>query len=73
MSTERTTSRLARLADLTYRRRWRVVFAWIAILAATLIVVPQFAGEYGVEFGTPGSASKAAAEVLEKHCGGPTG
>jgi putative drug exporter of the RND superfamily len=56
-----------------YRRRWRVVLAWIAIFAATLVVVPRFAGEYGVEFGTPGSESKAAADLLEQHFDGSTG
>jgi putative drug exporter of the RND superfamily len=73
MTTDRTSSRLERLADLTYRRRWRVVFAWIATLAATIVVVPQFAGEFGVEFGTPGSESKAAADLLERHFAGSTG
>jgi putative drug exporter of the RND superfamily len=67
------TSRLARLAELTYRRRWRVVFAWIAILAATLVFVPQVAGEYGVEFGTPGSESKATADLIDKHFDGSNG
>jgi putative drug exporter of the RND superfamily len=73
MTPTRHTSRLERLADLTYRRRWRVVLAWIAILAATLVIVPQFAGEYGVEFGTPGSESKAAADLIEKHFDGSNG
>jgi RND superfamily putative drug exporter len=73
MTPARNTSRLARLADLTYRRRWRVVFAWIAILAATLVIVPQVAGEYGVEFGTPGSESKATADLIDKHFDGSNG
>ena len=73
MATSHNTSRLARLADLTYRRRWAVVIAWVATLVATLAIVPQFAGEYGVEFGTPGSESKAATDLLEKHFGGSTG
>jgi RND superfamily putative drug exporter len=67
------TSRLARLADLTYRRRWRVVIAWIAVLAATIAIVPQIAGDSEVEFGTPGSDSKAAADLLEQHFDGSTG
>jgi RND superfamily putative drug exporter len=73
MTSSQATSRLERLADLTYRRRWRVVIAWIAILAATLVVVPQLAGEYGGEFGTPGSESKATADLLEKHFAGSSG
>jgi RND superfamily putative drug exporter len=67
------TSRLERLADLTYRRRWRVLVAWVATLAAVVAIVPQFAGEYGVEFGTPGSESKAALDLIEEHFGGSTG
>ena len=50
-----------------------MVFAWVAILVATVVVVPQFAGDYGVEFGTPGSESKAAADLLERHFQGSTG
>ena len=73
MATSHTTSRLARLADLTYRRRWYVVVAWVAALAATLAVVPRFAGDFGVEFGTPGSESKAATDLLEKHFAGSSG
>jgi RND superfamily putative drug exporter len=60
-------SRLAQLADYTYRRRGRVVLAWVATLIAVLLVVPRFAGEFGVEFGTPGSESKAATDLLEEH------
>ena len=73
MNTSHPTSRLGRLSDLTYRRRWRVVVAWIATLAAVLAIVPQFAGDFDVEFGTPGSDSKAAADLLEKHFDGSTG
>src|SRR5919109_434011 len=73
MTAPKPTSRLARLADLTYRRRWRVVAAWIATLATVLVIVPQFAGDFDVEFGTPGSESKAAADLLEKHFDGSTG
>jgi len=50
-----------------------VVIAWIATLAAVVAIVPQFAGEYGVEFGTPGSESKAALDLIEEHFGGSTG
>ena len=58
---------LARLGELAYRRRGRVVFAWIVALAAVLAIVPRFAGDFGVEFGTPGSDSKAAADLIEAH------
>jgi putative drug exporter of the RND superfamily len=67
MPTSQPQTRFARLAELTYRRRWRVVLAWVATLVAVLVIVPQFAGEFDVEFGTPGSESKAAADLIEKH------
>jgi putative drug exporter of the RND superfamily len=70
MTTERTTQydgRLARLADLVYCRRGRVVLAWIAALALVLVIVPRIAGDYGVEFGTPGSESKATSDLVEAH------
>jgi putative drug exporter of the RND superfamily len=73
MNTPNAPSRLERLADLTYRRRWRVVLAWIATLIAVIAIVPQLAGEYGVEFGTPGSQSKATADLIEEHFDGSTG
>jgi putative drug exporter of the RND superfamily len=44
-----------------------VVLAWVATLAAVLVVVPRLAGDFGVEFGTPGSESAAAADLLEQH------
>lgn len=73
MTTSHPHTRLERLANLTYRRRWRVVAAWIATLAAVLAIVPQFAGDFGVDFGTPGSESKATADLIEKHFDGSTG
>ena len=73
MTSTQNTSRLEGLADLIYRRRWRVLVAWIATFAAVLVIVPQFAGGYGVEFGTPGSESKATLDLIEKHFGGSTG
>jgi putative drug exporter of the RND superfamily len=58
---------LARLGDLAYRRRARVVLAWIGLLVAVLAIVPRFAGDYSVEFGTPGSESKTASDLIEAH------
>jgi RND superfamily putative drug exporter len=76
MTPQRTSSengRLARLADLAYRRRGRMVLAWIVVLAAVLTIVPRFAGEFGVEFSTPGTESQAAADLLEAHFPGNSG
>jgi RND superfamily putative drug exporter len=60
-------SLLARLGDLTYRRRGRVILAWIAVLIAVLAIVPRFAGDFAVEFGTPGSESKRASDLIDAH------
>src|SRR5918992_1483616 len=60
-------SLLGRLGDLTYRRRARVILAWIAVFVAVLAIVPRFAGDFDVEFGTPGSESKAAADLIDVH------
>ena len=55
---------LARLADLSYRRRGRMVVAWIALLAAIVVLVPPIAGEFDEDYSTPGSESKAASALL---------
>ena len=54
------TRRLTRLADLAYRRRGRMVLAWIA---ATIVIIgagSSLAGEFEADYNTPGSESKAA-------------
>jgi RND superfamily putative drug exporter len=71
MTTEETKfatgGRLARLADLAYRRRGLMVLAWVTALVAVVAGVSRLAGDFDVEFGTPGSESDAAADVLEEH------
>jgi putative drug exporter of the RND superfamily len=64
---------LSRLADLSYRRRGRVLLAWIAILAAVVAAGPQLAGEFDEDYSTPGSESKAAATLLSERFEGSTG
>ena len=67
------TRRLARLADIAYRRRGRVVLAWIA---ATIVIIglgSSLAGEYEADYNTPGSESKAAGESAEREFGGYSG
>jgi putative drug exporter of the RND superfamily len=73
MTPARNTSRLARLADLTYRRRGRVVLAWVVLLVAVLAIVPRFAGDFSTEFGTPASESKEARDLIEAHFQGSSG
>ena len=54
------TARLARLADLAYRRRGRMVLAWIVATVVIIGVGSSLAGEYNADYNTPGSESKAA-------------
>jgi putative drug exporter of the RND superfamily len=67
------TRSLARLADIAYRRRGRMVLAWI--VAATVIIGlgSSLAGEYEADYNTPGSESKAASELTEREFGGYSG
>jgi putative drug exporter of the RND superfamily len=67
------TRRLAQLADISYRRRGRMVLGWIA---ATIIVIglgQALAGEYHADYNTPGSESKAASDLTEREFGGYSG
>jgi RND superfamily putative drug exporter len=64
---------LARLADTAYRRRGRMVLAWIA---ATIVIIgfgSSLAGEYNADYDTPGSESKAARDLTERGFGGYSG
>src|SRR3954471_14144025 len=67
------TRHLARLADLCYRRRGRVVLAWIAALVVVIGVGSALAGEYNADYNTPGSESKAASQLTEDRFGGYSG
>jgi putative drug exporter of the RND superfamily len=66
-------SRLGRLADLAYRRRGRVVLAWIATLAVVIAIAPRLAGDYDADFGTKGSESEAVSALLAKQFDGRSG
>jgi RND superfamily putative drug exporter len=67
------TRHLARLADITYRRRGRVVLAWIAALIVIIGLGSSLAGEYKADYDTPGSESKAASDLTEREFGGYSG
>jgi putative drug exporter of the RND superfamily len=56
--------RLARLADLVYCRRGRMLLAWVAVTAAVVAVAPRLAGDFSSEFTTAGSESQAAADLI---------
>jgi RND superfamily putative drug exporter len=58
---------LKRLARLCYRRRWRVLAAWIAFLVAVSVVSSAAGGVFRNEFSLSGSESKQAQQFLESH------
>ncbi len=64
---------LVRLADLAYRRRGRMVLAWIVSAIVIIGLGSSLAGEYEADYNTPGSESKAASELTEREFGGYTG
>jgi putative drug exporter of the RND superfamily len=57
---------LTRLADIAYRRRGRMVLAWIAATVVIIGIGSSLAGEYNADYNTPGSESKAASELTEQ-------
>jgi RND superfamily putative drug exporter len=64
---------LARLADIAYRRRGRVVLAWIAAAILIIGVGSSLAGEFEADYNTPGSESKAASKITEERFDGYSG
>jgi putative drug exporter of the RND superfamily len=67
------TRHLARVADLAYRRRGRMVLAWLAAAVVIISVGSALAGEYNADYNTPGSESKAASDLTEKRFAGYSG
>ena len=65
-----TRSPLGRLAAGSFRRRRSVLAGWVVIVALAVVASMTLGGEYGVDFATPGSESKAAAETLASEFGG---
>jgi putative drug exporter of the RND superfamily len=64
---------LARLADLAYRRRGRMVLAWLAATIVIIGVGSSLAGEYNADYNTPGSESKRASDLTEERFSGYSG
>jgi putative drug exporter of the RND superfamily len=64
---------LASLADIAYRRRGRMVLAWIAAAVVIIGLGSSLAGEYNADYNTPGSESKAASDLTEQRFGGYSG
>jgi putative drug exporter of the RND superfamily len=64
------TRQLTRLADLVYRRRGRVIIAWVVAAILIIGVGSSLAGEYNADYDTPGSESKAASDLTEQRFDG---
>jgi putative drug exporter of the RND superfamily len=67
------TRRLARLADIAYRRRGRMVLAWILAMIVIIGLGSSLAGEYNADYDTPGSESEAASTLTEREFDGYSG
>jgi RND superfamily putative drug exporter len=67
------TRRLSRLADIAYRRRGRMVLAWIGAMILIIGVGSALAGNFNADYNTPGSDSKAASDITEQRFGGYSG
>jgi RND superfamily putative drug exporter len=67
------TSLLVRLANLCYRRRGRIVLAWIGATIVLIGLGSSFAGEFEADYNTPGSESKAASDLTERAFDGYSG
>jgi putative drug exporter of the RND superfamily len=64
---------LARLAELACRRRGWVLLAWVVLLPAVIVLGTRSAGEFAADYSTPGSESKAAADLIAARFPGSTG
>jgi putative drug exporter of the RND superfamily len=64
---------LAKLADVAYRRRGRMVLGWIVAAVLIIGIGSSLAGEYNADYDTPGSESKAASDLTEERFQGYSG
>jgi putative drug exporter of the RND superfamily len=58
---------LQRLARFCYRRRWRVLGAWVVLLVGLFALNSTVGGKFLDEFKLPGSESQEAVDLLEDH------
>ena len=68
-----TSGLLARSARAAVRHPWRVVAAWLVVLAAFVAIAPRFAGDGDVDFSMPGSESAAASDLVAQRFPGRSG
>jgi RND superfamily putative drug exporter len=64
---------LARLADIAYRRRGRMVLVWIVGTIVLIGLGSALKGDFHADYNTPGSESKAASDLTEREFGGYSG
>ena len=64
------TRRLASLADIAYRRRGRMVLAWIGAMVLIIGIGSNLKGDNKADYNTPGSDSKAAGDITQQRFGG---
>ncbi|RIQ13213.1 MMPL family transporter, partial [Jiangella rhizosphaerae] len=57
---------LGRLAGVSYRRRGRVIAAWVLAVAAAFGLSAAFAGDFTADYSAPGSDSRQAQDLLEE-------
>jgi RND superfamily putative drug exporter len=57
------TRHLARLAEISYRHRGRVVLLWVVAMVAIIAVGSALKGDFNANYDTPGSESKAAGDI----------
>jgi hypothetical protein len=58
---------LGRLARTAFRRRGRVVLAWVGTLIVAFSLSTSFSGDFSADYSAPGSDSSTAQELLEQH------
>jgi RND superfamily putative drug exporter len=64
---------LARIADVAYRRRGRMVLGWILATIVLIGLGSSLKGDYHADYNTPGSQSKQASDLTERAFKGYSG
>src|SRR3981081_1861301 len=67
------TARLARLADIAFRRRKLMILGWIAVLIVIFPVSNALKGKFHADYATPGSDSRTASTLVAQRFGGFSG
>src|SRR5687767_5718121 len=60
---------LYHLGRFAFRRRWLVIFVWIALLGAVGLGAQQLSGTTSEAFTIPGTESQQALDLLEERTG----